>query len=98
VTFAVEIVDALTGLKKNDGTSVKLYPNPTETGQLILETQDLISWPIDITDSKGQHLNFQMTRISENQMIINTSGWSPGLYFVTVNTGKKIEVQKMVIH
>jgi hypothetical protein len=74
-----------------------LHPNPA-TSQITLSLgEEFISAPeIDIIDYLGNAI-IPDYEINGLEMIINTSSLSPGVYFLRVRSGEKLEVRKFVV-
>ena len=64
-----------------------IYPNPFDN-QLIIEKEGTIS--VDVFNSIGQKI---ISAEAQNELVLNTSEWERGFYFVKVN-GKTIKVFK----
>jgi hypothetical protein len=83
------------------GFTYNVYPNPTSDKAIIsltLENANTVSY--SIKNSLGQVVNFKAEtnmNIGNNDMEINTSSWANGIYFVTLNVGKRIINAKLVV-
>ncbi len=75
-------------------TQVRTYPNPTE-GQLYIETKNGNIQNIQIRNSQGDLLLEQKT--ATRQSSLDLSKWGSGLYFIQVQTGQGVAVQKVII-
>jgi photosystem II stability/assembly factor-like uncharacterized protein len=78
-----------------------LHPNPA-TSQITLSLgEEFISEPeIDIIDYLGNVIRWTPSgkwRTSDKSITINTSSLSPGVYFLRVRSGEKVEVRKFVV-
>ncbi|SFZ94061.1 Por secretion system C-terminal sorting domain-containing protein [Flaviramulus basaltis] len=81
-----------------DVNVIKFYPNPT-SGLLIIESSDDLSdAKITVTDINGRQIsrtsNFKTE--SSGRIIINSSNWSSGLYFVSIENNNKKVIKKIV--
>lgn len=100
VSFSVEVLDVVTGSKKKVNSELMIYPNPVDADMLML---DLSGVPgakrVEIMDSKGQQV-FSLGReqAGGKELIINTRGWQPGIYFIRVTAGRRRVVEKIVVH
>ena len=64
-----------------------IYPNPFDN-QLIIVKEGAIS--VDVFNALGQKI---ISAEAQNELVLNTSEWERGFYFVKVN-GKTIKVFK----
>ena len=78
--------------------SFKVYPNPA-VDEINIDLNGLASKnaAISINDISGAKLYFR-TITSDKKVKLNTSKFSPGLYFITIETDKKKYAQKLIIH
>ena len=79
-----------------------IYPNPA-TSQITLSLgEEFISEiEIDVIDYLGNVMRFPTSaRLSpsEKSITINTSPLSPGVYFLRMRSGEKVEVRKFVVY
>lgn len=87
----------VTGIKPIvDNNSVQLYPNPVQN-ELHVEWNTLESKPVTyrVMDITGKVLE-SFPGISGTHLIINTSNYQSGIYFLSVQTGEKISKLKFV--
>jgi photosystem II stability/assembly factor-like uncharacterized protein len=87
--------------KENNINDYDIFPNPA-TSQITLSlSEEFISEPeIDIIDYLGNVIRwtpFGRWSPSEKSITINTSSLSPGVYFLRVRSGEKVEVRKYVV-
>ncbi|HNW88648.1 MAG TPA: T9SS type A sorting domain-containing protein [Bacteroidales bacterium] len=73
------------------------YPNPVAQGSLIIpvKTNDPNAVVI-ITDMLGQEI-MKFNKISNGQVVVNTSGLNAGLYFYTLHSGKNTITKKFTV-
>ncbi|MDO7877705.1 alpha-amylase family glycosyl hydrolase [Hymenobacter sp. ASUV-10] len=73
-----------------------LYPNPT-TGpvRLALAAAPAARSQVQVFDLTGREVF--ATRFAGAEYALETSGWAAGVYFVKVQSGKKVAVQRLVV-
>jgi hypothetical protein len=72
-------------------SSLKVYPNPT-TGELIIENNELTINKIEIIDLSGKTIK----QFNQSTNKVNVSDIANGVYFIKIETGKGIVIQKIV--
>jgi photosystem II stability/assembly factor-like uncharacterized protein len=78
-------------------TKTYLHPNPATSQITFSPGEGFISEPeIDIIDYLGNAYKLEY-EINGSEITINTSLLSPGVYFLRVRSGEKIEVKKFVV-
>jgi hypothetical protein len=86
-------------IESNKG--LEIYPNPASSHITLSLTDEFISAPqIDIIDYLGNVIRWTQSdrwSTSEKSITINTSSLSPGVYFLRVRSGDKVEVKKFVV-
>lgn len=83
--------------------SLQLVPNPANnlTGsKLLIESTSDIEAKIQVLDTSGRTLSttLQTIRNGNNSFEINTGGYNPGIYFVSVNTAAGTSVLKLLVN
>jgi hypothetical protein len=74
-----------------------LHPNPATSHITLSLGEEFISEPeIDIIDYLGKKQTIEY-QINSTEITINTSSLSPGVYFLRVRSGEKVEVRKFVV-
>ncbi len=79
--------------------SISLYPNPaSDEAWLEIETAESTSLSFEVLNSVGQTIlksdNLQV--VGKERIKLNSSNWTPGIYFIKAIVGEKIEVVKLV--
>lgn len=99
-TFKIVKYNGIAELNKYENLTV--YPNPT-SGIVTIELRDLekANSHVQVMDAYGK-LIYENT-ITENTKFLNTlsvdlSGYKSGLYFITVRSGDKVGLSKVVLH
>jgi hypothetical protein len=84
----------LTGTENlESANSIKLYPNPV-TNELIIEIAgNLTQKNFEIINSVGQSI-FNGTMLEKT--VIQTSGFTPGVYLIKLESGKNFEFKKVI--
>jgi photosystem II stability/assembly factor-like uncharacterized protein len=85
----------ISNVNEDDYYMANLHPNPA-TSQITLSLgEDFISaLEIDIIDYLGNVIRWTP---SDKTITINTSSLSPGVYFLRVRSGERVEVRKFVV-
>jgi hypothetical protein len=80
---------------------LEIYPNPATSHITLSLGEEFISAPeIDIIDYLGNVIRwtpFGRWSPSDKSITINTSSLSPGVYFLRLRCGEKLEVRKFVV-
>ena len=81
----------------NDKNDLKLFPNPASSQITLTLSDEYISEPqIDIIDNLG-FIHEPKYQINSNEITINTSSLSPGVYFLRIRSGGQVETKKFVV-
>jgi hypothetical protein len=91
-----ENMNKLVGIDKielENELQIKVYPNPT-TGLLHLDKKDNETIQIKIIDQLGRQL--KQLKTAEQLSTLDLSGLPTGIYFISIDNGKKRVVQKIV--
>lgn len=89
--FSVTVTSAFEYLSV---ANVILYPNPAKEIVYITSVEPIES--LTINDIAGRVV-FQKLNISTNELSIHSDSFKAGIYFVTVQQGKRSEIIKMII-
>lgn len=81
------------GIKENQG-NLTIFPNPAND-IIGIDHQEILTSFI-IYDINGKVL-LMKENINTKQLIINTSEWSNGTYYIKLSTSQNIDVQKIVV-
>jgi O-glycosyl hydrolase len=96
ITFDIEVVDVVTGIKKKENDEISIYPNPAESSDLIITLGQQDRYRVEVVDGRGQTL-FQALDAS-GSLHVSTRGWAMGMYVVTVTgTGDFRRTEKIII-
>lgn len=77
------------------GKEVRVFPNPAN-GYFELQAEGMTIRHVDIFNAQGQWVLSQLPE--SRPMVIQTSGWAPGLYFIRVSDEKgAVKTVKLVI-
>ena len=92
--FYLHVYYSPTGVWEQETTSLSLYPNPADQ-TLRIEAEGLVQ--VTVCDMLGQVVSQQ--ECNRNELIVNTSSLSEGLYLVTVRTANATMTRRLsVIH
>lgn len=81
------------GISEITGSTIKMYPNPASK---VLNVSDVRNSNIQLINMMGQVV--YSSRCLHDKVQINVSNFSPGVYFVRISKGQKVETGKIVIH
>lgn len=77
--------------------NINIYPNPaTNQISISLISNALKSFNIQISDSLGKEIYFKSYH-SENKVLINTSSFAKGIYFLNISNNEKRQIRKLII-
>jgi hypothetical protein len=85
---------AVNEISQND---FSVYPNPT-SDLLNIQLDIREECKILITDILGQQIFSQQISSGQNNFQVKTSDWNNGMYFISVQNGKTIDTQKILVH
>lgn len=92
VAFALVKVKYPTDIKNTPENISEIYPNPVKN-ELYINSESKIN-RIDILDSNGRILDQIQT--NENNLIISTAKFKPGIYFIKMDTEEGINFHKII--
>ncbi len=93
-TSACISVTVTSAFEYNSGTNVILYPNPAKETVYITSKETIEN--ITINDIAGR-IVFQELNLATSERTIGIDNFEAGIYFVTVQQGKRSEIIKMII-
>jgi O-glycosyl hydrolase len=96
VTFAVEVVDVITSLKKSEIQTLNAYPNPVKSDYLFIALDEGGPYSLEVLSDTGQHIGVLHEK-EDDQVRIYTGNWQSGIYFINLATGKQRATYKIVI-
>ena len=73
----------------------KVFPNPAEE-VVYIETKNIVG-NVSIVNSVGQVLLSTTINVSENRTALNTSTFDSGVYFIQIENGTELYIEKLVI-
>ena len=73
-------------------SGLKLYPNPT-SNSLTISNDDFAIESVQVINLQGQVL-YKSNALNQNEVTIDLSNYSNGMYFVNVNNQTNIKVIK----
>jgi|GEM_PF-6002043 len=82
------------GIEGSARNKVSIYPVPAN--DYIIVTCDFMITGLCITDQLGRTL-YKETAINSKRIMVNSSAWSPGVYYARVNTPGAAMVMKFII-
>lgn len=84
--------DVLVSVESSAEVDVSVYPNPTR-GTAHVISGCMIDY-LSLTDVSGNVLVFK--RLQNSNFDLDMSGFMPGMYYLTVGSGGRIEIRKLV--
>ena len=99
VSFVVEVIDVVTSLKKKVRDEIEIYPNPVDAGKLILDLSGFQGVrDVKIMNAVGEPVaHFTSEQLLENEVIIDTNGWEPGVYLLHLSGASGKGMEKIVV-
>ncbi len=95
VALSDEIAYVVTSLPESATIGFTVYPNPAKDEFFI--SCDLPVEEIQVWSVEGKlHLQMQLPPKVGDQIAINTSNWSPGVYFVQIRTSEWTATSKLI--
>lgn len=95
--------EMLTSIKKTDSSQISgvfnIYPNPTD-GLFTLElhlVQKKKDITVEIVNTFGNQVLFVSLPSSTQKHFLNMAGQKPGMYFIRLNYGDGIEIQRLIV-
>ncbi|MCB0688895.1 MAG: S8 family serine peptidase [Saprospiraceae bacterium] len=89
-------VDMVTGTREPEFSLVQTYPNPTQDKFYIDLTSLSGLVDLSIADVTGKIVYHQQLPIVQNGLIINSSTWPTGSYFLRIRTSEITGYQKII--
>ena len=84
------VVDACLSIDEQNNIGLKIFPNPT-TNELNIELNGDFNY--EIVDARGRHIT---TGSSTESVVINTTNYETGVYFVTISNDSDAVVTRIV--
>lgn len=81
------------GIEENENR-LSIYPNPTSDNFVIKSEQNISN--ITLYDSQGR-LVLKKEKLNTNQIIIDISGLSRGIYMVQVYIDNTVVIKKLIV-
>ncbi len=92
------VVPNTTGIiEPNQNSDFTSYLNPF-SGMLGVNFKSAVYETISINDVLGRQKFLHILSSAQKNIYINTSGWSNGIYFITLQSGKLKETKKIFVH
>ena len=94
------VIDPTTAIQEANGINgiFSISPNPANDLLLIhFENPIPDNVKISVTDIAGKPVQVWTTSSTSNLLQMNTTGWSSGLYIITLESGSLIESQKLLV-
>jgi hypothetical protein len=87
----------VTGIEEMPTLSFQIYPNPSQTGNISLEADDIIE-SVRVIDLMGRVVEDRKIPIPSAAIQLTLSNLRTGLYFVQIRTSdKRLGIQKLII-
>lgn len=87
---------AIDALDKEDLSDVKVYPNPFQEETIVQFEEAIGSGSLTIYNLKGEQVQAQNFENNTNQITLNTQSLAPGIYFLKIQVGTAVQVQKIL--
>ncbi len=96
LNHTLSVVTSTLAVGSNEKLNMSIYPVPA-SDQLNVELEDLEDYDLVMYNSIGQIVAISGAKIDSNKTIINTSGFSDGLYFLELSKGSIKDTRKVLI-
>jgi len=84
--IACNIEDTINEIPDDRFRDISVYPNPTSGQITLISNSEILLETVSVLNLIGQKVGIKMAQIGHNQLEINLSGNSPGVYFVRLKT------------
>jgi blue copper oxidase len=92
------VVPNATGINETiQQNNISVYPNPV-SDLLSIQLASMENTKISVINVLGQSIFSQQISPSKNSFQLSTTQWNNGIYFITVQNGKTIDTQKILVH
>lgn len=93
-TYTMEVQVGVSSTHEALADGFEVFPNPVQD-QLTVQHQDQSPFSFEIRDISGR-----LVAHGEQQgsLTLETGGWNPGLYLLTLRTGKGVYTRKLSLH
>jgi len=97
IIYVQVIPNTITGIPTNElSNNFKVYPNPT-SGNLTISLTDNIK-SIEIINLLGENIYCSLTNNNQTKTEIDLTSIPKGIYFVKVDNGEKVFIEKIVLN
>ena len=96
---SIDLENSAGSSELQEGDLVKVRSNPFDSEiDILLSLEEPASVQIEVFDAKGQRMIHQVKQHNDgnSQVILDSSSWMDGLYFVQVQTGQKAQTLKLL--
>ncbi len=84
------------GSQDLDLTETRFFPNPFNDELNIIINEDIKVNEIKLFDAIGKEIGIKLDQFQENKIILNTSSYSKGMYYIQVNTENNSKIFKIL--
>ena len=94
------VIDPTTAIQEANGSKsiFSISPNPANDLLQIHFIEPIpYNMKISVMDLTGESVEVWTTSSTSNLLLLNTKGWSSGLYIITLENGNFIEAQKILV-
>ena len=98
--FLINIYDPTVSINNLIENSISLYPNPVNNfATLSINFENPIDFSVEIIDLNGKTIEqiYKGSNSDKQTLIINTSTYRSGFYFIKIKTDKKTIVKKFIL-
>lgn len=87
--------NCIVGMEENHENALLLFPNPT-TGEFKIKNSELRIELVEIYNAIGENVFSQQPEANSQQLIVNVSSLTPGIYFIKVKNQNGESVARFV--
>lgn len=94
----LKLKDCNLSTKNNVFTALKMYPNPVSNGTLNVSVSGVEKGAFSISNAQGQQLLATVLAFNNGEAQLNIAHLTTGVYFATLQSGKKRVVKKLIVN
>jgi endoglucanase len=97
-TCNISVFKDYTSVNTISQSHLTIYPNPIETGELVLKGEIVNNSTICLKDLNGKVILSKRNNQNNGKFILLIENFPPGIYLVHINNNKNIVTEKLIIN
>lgn len=77
-------------------SDITLYPNPAKDF-IRIQMQDVAHADLQVLDMQGRQMKMDLSKIDENEIKLEVSGFPAGMYFLKMTKGNQTQMKKFLV-